>query len=129
MVTEYKLYGHEVSLFSGKTRAYLRHKDIPFSESLSAENRAEIKEHIGRNVIPVVRTPSGDYLQDTTVIIDALEQQFPDKPVYPTAPFQRLVSLLMEVYAEEWLILPAMHYRWAFKRQNLLFILKEFGHA
>ncbi len=129
MQNNYKLYGHEVSLFSGKTRAYLRYKNIPFTESLSAENRAEVKQHIGRSVIPVVRTPLGDYLQDTTVIIDALEQQFPDKPVYPTGPFQKLVSLLMEVYAEEWLILPAMHYRWAFKRQNLWFILKEFGDA
>lgn len=129
MVSGYRLYGHEVSLFSGKARAYLKYKNIPFSESLSAENRAEIKENIGRQVIPVVCTPDGDYLQDTTVIIDALEKQFPTKSVYPEGPFQKLISLLMEVYAEEWLILPAMHYRWAFKRQNLWFILKEFGDA
>jgi 4-hydroxybenzoyl-CoA reductase subunit alpha len=34
------------------------------------------------------------------------------------------VALLFEVYGDEWLVIPAMHYRWNY---NLDFILEEFG--
>ncbi len=127
----FTLYGTEVSLYSGKTRAYLRWKGIPFVEQLStlAVYRQIIVPNIGRRVIPVVRTPEGDYLQDTTAIIDALEARFPEPSVYPTRPAQRLVSLLLELYGDEWLVMPAMHYRWQRKRQNLRFILSEFGRT
>lgn len=126
----YILYGAEVSLYSGKTRAYLRYKNIPFEERLVTLDvyREVIVPNIGRRVMPVVRTPEGEYLQDTTAIIDALEPRFPDHPVYPATPAQRLVALLMELYGDEWLVMPAMHYRWQRKRENLRFILGEFGH-
>lgn len=123
------LYGAEVSLYSGKTRAYLRYKGAPFEERLSTLKvyREIIVPNIGRRIIPVVCTPEGEYLQDTTAIIDALEARFPQAPVYPDTPAQRLVALLMEVYGDEWLVMPAMHYRWQYKRQNLRTILRAFG--
>lgn len=128
--TPYILYGAEVSLYSGKTRAYLRYKNIPFEERLATLDvyREVIVPNIGRRVMPVVRTPEGEYLQDTTAIIDALEPRFPDHPVYPARSAQRLAALLMELYGDEWLVMPAMHYRWQRKRENLRFILGEFGH-
>lgn len=131
MVDVYTLYGTEVSLYSGKTRAYLRWKRIPFIEQLSTLEvyRDIIVPNIGRRVIPVLRTPEGEYLQDTTAIIDALEPRFPQPSVYPPTPAQRLVSLLFELYGDEWLVMPAMHYRWQRKRENLLFILDEFGRT
>jgi len=131
MSDPYLLYGTEVSLYSGKTRAYLRYKGIPFEERLStlAVYREIIVPHIGRRVIPVVQTPEGEYLQDTTAIIDALEPRFPDHSVYPATPAQRLLALLLEGYGDEWLVMPAMHYRWQYKRQNLRSILRAFGHT
>jgi len=125
----YLFYGAEVSLYSGKTRAYLRYKNIPYEERLSTLEvyRQIIVPNIGRRIIPVVCTPEGEYLQDTTAIIDALEPRFPQAPVYPDTPAQRLVALLLEVFGDEWLVMPAMHYRWQRKRQNLRFILGEFG--
>ena len=122
-----RLIGHEFSLYSGKARAYLRHKQIPFVESATPEDRDLIDQHIGRRVIPVVVTADGEYVQDTTQIIDYFERLYPERSVYPDGPWQRLVSLLFEVYGDEWLVLPAMHYRWHFKRQNLAYVLKNFG--
>ena len=58
-----RLIGHEFSLYSGKARAYLRHKQIPFVESSTPEDRALINERVGRRVIPVVITPDGDCVQ------------------------------------------------------------------
>lgn len=125
----YVHYGTEVSLYSGKTRAYLRYKLIPFEEVTSTIDvyRNIIIPAVGRPIIPVVRTPEGEILQDTTRIIDALEERFPTPSIYPDGPRQLLVALLLEVYGDEWLVMPAMHYRWHFKRDNLLFILREFG--
>ncbi len=125
----YKLYGAEFSLYSGKARAYLRKKNIPFEEINSSLKvyRNFIIPRTGVKYIPVVQTPDDQVYQDTTVIIDALEQQFPDYPVYPETPAQRLVSLLLELYGDEWLLIYAMHYRWNYPDTNYRFIIGEFG--
>ena len=125
----YQHLGHECSMYSGKTRAYLRYKQIPFSEQLSASIHDDIKAKIGRKIVPVLVTPEGEYIQDTTEIIDRMEQRFPSPSVYPETPAQKLVALLLELYGDEWLVMPGMHYRWNFKRQNLSFILEQFGDA
>jgi len=123
-----RLLGHEFSLYSGKARAYLRHKQISFVEGVTLEDRKLIEERVGRRVIPVVMMPNGDCIQDTTEIIDYFERLYPQRSVYPEGPWQKLVALLFEVYGDEWLVLPAMHYRWHFKRQNLAYVLKNFGN-
>jgi glutathione S-transferase len=125
--TPVRLLGHEFSLYSGKARAYLRHKQIPFEERVTPADRELIQERVGRRVVPVVVTPNGDCVQDTTEIIDFFERLYPLRSVYPAGPWQKLVALLLEVYGDEWLVLPAMHYRWHFKRQNLAYVLKNFG--
>lgn len=129
MTQKYRLYGTECSLYSGKARAYLRYKGIPYEEILSTRDvyREVILPRVGRPIIPVVVTPEDETLQDTTVIIDALEDRFPEPSVYPHTPAQRLAALLVEMYADEWLVMPAMHYRWHFWKDNLYFILGEFG--
>lgn len=129
MTKQYIQYGAEVSLFSGKTRAYMRYKNIPFTETLATANVVNhlLYPNTGMRMIPVVQTPEGEFIQDTTTIIDTLESRYPERSVYPQSPTQKLIALLLELYADEWLLLPAMHYRWHYKRSHLWFILKEFG--
>lgn len=129
--TPYELIGTEASLFTGKVRGYMRYKGIPFTETLSslAVYQSVIIPRVGKRIIPVLITPDDQCIQDTTCIIDHLEQHYPTHSVYPDTPKQRLVSLLLECYGDEWLVMPAMHYRWQFKRYNLRFILKEFGET
>jgi len=128
-VADYTLYGADFSMYSGKARAYLRYKLFDFDDVLST---ADVYKNIivpktGVKYIPVVKTPNGEYLQDTTNIIDQLEELPSSRSVYPTTPKQRLVSLLLELYGDEWLVLPAMHYRWNFDSVNQPFLYKEFG--
>ncbi|HFB66328.1 MAG TPA: glutathione S-transferase family protein [Aeromonadales bacterium] len=125
---KYTLYGAEFSLYSGKARAYLDYKNIPYDEILSTLKiyKKIIIPHTGVRFIPVVKTPSGDYLQDTSHIIDTLENEFPQQSVYPDTPKQKLVSLLLELYGDEWLLIPAMHYRW--NHDNFPFIYQQFGN-
>jgi hypothetical protein len=80
----------------------------------------------GARFIPVVRIDDTDeYIQDMTIIIDAIEKREPARPVMPTTPKQLLVSKLFELYADEWLVIPAMHYRWNKGQEH--FIHGEFG--
>ncbi len=127
MNSTYTLYGAGFSLYSGKIRAYLNYKNIPYHEVLSTAKvyKKIIIPETGVKFIPVVKTPAGQYLQDTSHIIDTLEQSHPDKNIYPDSPKQKLISLLLELYGDEWLLIPAMHYRWNF--DNFPFIYEEFG--
>jgi len=116
-----------VSLYSGKARSYLRRRGVPFEEILST--RAVVNGFVapttGLRMVPVVQFPDGSVVQDTTAIIDRFE--FGDERCYPVDPVRRFVSLLLEVFGDEWLLMPAMHYRWAYKRKNMPLVLREFG--
>lgn len=129
MTDAYKLYGAEFSLYSGKARSYLRKKGIEFEEITSTLSvyKKFIIPRTGVRYIPVVQTPDDQVYQDTTTIIDELETRFPEHSIYPRSPKQRLAALLLEVYADEWLVIPAMHYRWNYPAMNSDFIYAEFG--
>jgi len=124
----YVMYGAEFSLYSGKLRSYLRKKGIPFDERTATARRYRrfIILRTGVRFIPVLHTPDDEVLQDTSVIIDALERRHPEPSVYPATPAQRVVSLLMELLGDEWLLVPAMHYRWNKPGQER-FLYREFG--
>lgn len=129
MPVDYILYGGDHSLFTGKARAYMRYKDLSWEERSATRDvyLNIILPKIGAPIIPVLETSDGEYVQDTTDIIDFLEARHPGASVYPVTPLQRLVALLLELYADEWLIIPAMHYRWSVIDQQRDFIMSEFG--
>jgi glutathione S-transferase len=122
----YRLYGSPTSYYTGKVRAYLRWKNIPYNELLSDARAYEdvIVPRVGFRVIPVMVGPNDETLQDSTDIIDQLERRYGEPSVYPSAPRQKLAALLLEAYADEWLMIPAMHYRWHYNRD---WIIREFG--
>ena len=129
MSKPYKLYGAEFSLYSGKARSYLRKKGIKFEEVVSSLKvyKNFIVPRTGVKYIPVVQTPDDEVLQDTTTIIDHIEKSHPKPSIYPDTPVQRLIALLLELYGDEWLLIPAMHYRWHYREENYRFIIGEFG--
>jgi len=124
-----KLYGSQFSLFTGKARSYLNKKGIKFEEVTSTLKvyKSFIIPRTGVRFIPVIQTEDDTVIQDTTVIIDTMEKAYPDGSVYPATPKQKLASLLLEVYGDEWLVIPAMHYRWNFPDKNEKFIYAAFG--
>ena len=124
----YQLIGAPVSLYTGMVRSYLQYKGIAFEEQLATPQvyRDVIIPLTGVRFIPVLVTPDNEAIQDSTEIIDHLEQRFRRPSVYPTGPCQRLVALLLEVYGDEWLVNPAMLYRWGIE-ENRQFAIAEFG--
>jgi len=126
-MSTYTLYGSKISLFTGKARAYLRYKGIPYQEQASTLSvyKKIIIPKTGVRFIPVVKTPDDHYLQDTAVIIDELEKQFPSREILPRTAKQLLVAKLFEWYGDDWLVIPAMHYRWNKNQEH--YIYGEFG--
>jgi len=109
----YRFYAAEISYFSAKVRPALRYKGVHYLE-LEPDYRNVIIPRTGLHFIPILVTPDDETWQDTSEILDALERCHPAPPLVPTTPVQRVASLLLEVYADEFLLLPAMHYRWSF---------------
>lgn len=124
--SSYTLYGAQISYFTGKVRAFLHWKGIPVEEVAADAGvyRDVIVPGVGFPVIPVLRTPTGVLLQDSTEIIDALERTHPQPGAQPPGPVQRFVARLLELYADEWLVIPAMHYRWHHNRD---WAMRAFG--
>jgi len=112
----WRFYAALPSYFSAKVRPALRLKGIPFEEIAPTPDayRQVIMPRTGLAFIPVLISPDDETLQDTSEILDALELRFPKPALQPETPVQRVTALLLEVYADEFMVLPAMHYRWSF---------------
>ena len=128
MTARYQLVGAPVSYYTGKVRAYLRYKQIPFEEILATREvyRDVILPRTGVRFIPVLIADDGTAVQDSAAIIDYLEARFPTPSILPNERVGELVGLLFELYADEWLVVPAMHYRWSLP-ENRAFAIQEFG--
>lgn len=129
MPVDYILYGSDHSLYTGKVRPFLRYKGLNWEERAATREvyKTIILPRIGAPIIPVLETAGGEFIQDSTDIIDFIEARHPQASVYPDSPVQRLVALLLELYGDEWLIIPAMHYRWSVLAQQHDFVMSEFG--
>jgi glutathione S-transferase len=113
----FTLFAWRVSWYSAKVRSYLQVKGIPFIEkkpSLLTFKRTIPKHCGGDAVVPVLVSPEGDWLQDSSLIIEQLERRFPAAQVLPTTPIQRILSLLIEIWADEFWHPTAEHYRFSF---------------
>jgi glutathione S-transferase len=114
--SRYRAYVMDVSYFSGKLEAYLRYKRIPYErvETGTREMRRDLLPNTGLMKVPTVRTPAGEWLQDSTPMIDWFEERHPEGRVIPADPYQAYLCRLLEDYADEWLWRPALHYRWSY---------------
>ncbi|MDJ0785414.1 MAG: glutathione S-transferase family protein [Myxococcota bacterium] len=106
----YVLHGFEVSYFTAKVRPALRYKGVWLDERRA--DMPEIMRRTGLGFIPMVVTPEDETWQDSTEIYRRLEERHPEPPLFPTTPLQRVAAHLVEVYSDEFALIPAMHYRW-----------------
>jgi len=124
------LYGVKISMFTGKVRSYLIKQGIAFEEvaPVNAHFQSTVLPQLGRRIIPVIETSDGTLIQDTSDIIDYLEDQgLSAQSAYPTDPVKKLLALILELFGDEGLLRPAMHYRWNFPQATDGFISHGFG--
>jgi glutathione S-transferase len=129
-MAQFILYGMPMSLYTGKARSYLIKQKIDFEERSGGapEYVNDIASELGRVIVPTMKTPEGEIIQDGTDIIDWFENRNLARiPAYPKAPRQKVLSLIFEMFGGEGLLRPAMHYRWNFDETNLSFLTDQFG--
>ena len=125
----YRLFSWEHSYFSGKVRAYLRHKDRASALGEGFEDILATPELIqglltprsGSGAVPQLLAPDGTWIQDSSEIIDYCETAHPDCAVLPDSfqqPVQSLVSYLIELLADEWMVVPGFWERWFFSEDG-----------
>ena len=127
----YVLYGTPHSLYTGKVRSYLRKKGLPFVERCPSDPafRQRIIPGLRHVVVPVVETPDGAMLQDSTEIIEWFEAAHPAPAMVPPGPVQAVVASFIDGFGCEALLPAAMHYRWSFRSEQETFLAAEFGRG
>jgi glutathione S-transferase len=114
MADNYRIIGAEMSPYSVKVRSYFRYKAIPHQWVLrSAASQAEFEKYARMPIIPLVVTPEGTGIQDSTPIIEGMEKLHPVPSIHPGDPVAGFISALIEEFGDEWGNKWMFHYRWA----------------
>ena len=92
----YRFHAFEVSYFSAKVRPALRYKRVWFEEI--HPDYGLIRARTGHTYVPMLLTPDDQAWQDSTDIYDRLEERYPEPPLFPTTPVQRIAAHLVELY-------------------------------
>jgi glutathione S-transferase len=130
MQKPYKLWATPNSLFSAKVRSYLLKKGLPFEEIISSDpSFVSILREVGHIVVPVVQTPDGKIIQDSTEIVEVIEGQVSEPSFQPKGDLLGFVARVLDAFALCELMPVAMHYRWSFREQQELFIASDFAKA
>lgn len=111
----YRILGGPGSPYSLKMRAVLRYRRIPHNWIVPPGYLGEGGElkAADKGMIPVMQVPDGRYWADTTPMILALEERHPgDRSLLPDDPADRFLALLVEDFADEWLVMPMFDFRW-----------------
>jgi glutathione S-transferase len=118
---QYRLFSWEHSYFSGKVRAFLRYKAhggaLAYEDVLATPELIQgvLLPATGTNVVPQLLAPDGAWVQDSSEILDFCERAHATPRVIPSAreaPKQCIASFLIELLADEWMVVYAFFERW-----------------
>ncbi len=110
----HRIFGIELSPYSVKVRSYFRYKGIPHQWIVrNAMTQAEFQKYAKLPIVPLVVTPDGEGIQDSTPILERFEAAHPEPSIYPPDAIAAFVSTLLEEFGDEWGNKWMFHYRWA----------------
>jgi len=102
-----KLYGFPVSNYTNMVHLALLEKAIPFEYVLTIpEQSPEFLARSPRGKVPVLETPQG-FLNETSVILEYLEETAPATPLLPSDPYARAMVRALMKEIELYIELPA----------------------
>ena len=114
MSQSWTLYTMQNSPYSDKIRAFLRYKKLPVTELVeNAETRFSVLQaRTGKTMVPVVITPGDEAMNDSTAIAALVESAQPQPPTRWKDPETDATAMLLEDYADEWLVRIMLASRW-----------------
>lgn len=102
-----KLHGFPVSNYTNMVAFALLEKGVPFEYVLTMpEQGIEFLTKSPRGKVPFLETPRG-YINETSVILDYLEDAGQGKPLLPQDPYERAVARSLVKEIEVYIELPA----------------------
>jgi glutathione S-transferase len=130
----YTLYTMDNSPYSDKIRALLRYKKLTFVEHTeNLETRFSVLQaRTGKTMVPVIVMPDDEALNDSTTIAAHLEKRHPTPATRWENPSMDAVAMLLEDYADEWLVRIMLASRWyhaADAAQNAAIIAAGMTHG
>ncbi len=114
----YRLYGVTPSYFTRKIQAYFEYKRIPYLFRRFGGGHPEARAAGWPGGMPVVQTPDGGYMWDTTAMMLHLETRVPEPSILPSDPVQRFLCFAIEDVVDEWFYRPAVGSRWFFPQNR-----------
>ena len=115
-MSNYRIFGSELSPYSVKVRSYFRYKGLPHEWiPRSPAVQAEFQKYAKLPLVPLVVTPEGEGAQDSTPIIERLEASRPEPSIVPDNAALAFISALLEEYGDEWGNKWMFHYRWRYQ--------------
>ena len=119
MTGTYRLFGVEMSPYSVKVRSYLRYKQIAHQWVVrGAAVQSEFQSLAKLPLIPMLVTPDGEVIQDSTPLIAEMERRHPEPALEPPDVPRAFLSALIEEYADEWGNKAMFHYRWTYPQDR-----------
>lgn len=114
MTNDYRLFGIEMSPYSVKVRSYLRYKGVTHQWVVrNSATEDEYQKHAKIQIVPLLVSPDGAAMQDSTPIIEKIEAKHPEPSIHPSDPTVSFLSALMEEFGDEWGNKWMFHLRWA----------------
>src|SRR5271170_4997076 len=117
-IASYCVYGMSQSYFTRKLTGYLDYKDVPYRLRRFAGGNRAAREAGWPGAMPVVATPDGEFMWDTTAMIHHLELHFSQPCVLPTDPVLRFLDYVLEDALDEWFYRAAVGSRWFFEENH-----------
>ena len=113
----YRILAGPGSPYSHKVRGVMRYRRIPHDWVIvlgGFDGMAKHGELLASNkrLLPVVQFPDGNYWNDSTPIIHVLEESHEGRSVLPPSPAERFLARLIDDFADEWLSVVLMAFRW-----------------
>ena len=115
---KYRVYGMSQSYFTRKLTGYLDYKAIPYLLRRFVGGNRAARDAGWPGAMPVVMTPGGEFMWDTTAMIHHLESRFPEPRVFPVNPVLRFVDYVLEDALDEWFYRAAVGSRWFYEENH-----------
>ena len=132
--TRYRIFGGPGSPYSHKMRAVMRYRRIPHDwvimlGGFDGTGQTEKLRGLHKQMFPIVQFPDGTPWTDSTPMIHELEKRHPDsRSVLPPTPAMRFLARLIEDFADEWLPLPLLAFRWT-PEEDIAFCARRQMHG
>ncbi len=119
----YMIHGIPQSLFTRKLEAAFAFYGLPFERAPRGIGEGGVGQRAGTHQIPILETPEGWALADTTPILELLDARYPTRRLFPAGRLGVLVHVVEEIL-DEWVARVMVHFRWHYI-ENTVHVIEE----